>query len=72
MVGLEGSKWKMVRSMFNPGFAGGHLMTLVGDIVDDSVTFCDILKEKAKTGEVFSMEEIATRLTVDIIGRITL
>lgn len=72
MVGLEGQKWKIVRSMFNPGFAGGHLMSLVPDIVDDCLVFCEILKEKAKSGEVFSMEEIATRLTVDIIGRITL
>ncbi len=72
MVSLEGAAWKRVRSMFNPGFAGGHLMTLVPYIVDAAVVFGDVLREKAKTGEVFEMEEIATRLTVDIIGKVTL
>ena len=29
MVSLEGNQWKNLRSMFNPGFASAHLMTLV-------------------------------------------
>lgn len=72
MVGLDGPAWKRVRSMFNPGFAGGHLMTLVPYIVDAAVVFGDVLREKARAGEVFEMEEIATRLTVDVIGKVTL
>ncbi|ERF70131.1 hypothetical protein EPUS_00318 [Endocarpon pusillum Z07020] len=72
MVCLEGAAWKRVRSMFNPGFAGGHLMTLVPYIVDAAVVFGDVLREKARASEVFEMEEIATWLTMDVIGKVTL
>lgn len=72
MVSLEGEKWKTLRSMFNPGFASAHLMTLVPYIVDQSLVFCDVLREAAKSGELVEMEELATRLTVDIIGKVVL
>ena len=72
LVGQHGAEWKMWRSIFNPGFAGQHLMTLVGQILDDSIVFYDILREHAQSKEVIRLEEAATRLTVDVIGRVTL
>ena len=72
MVTLEGSKWKTLRSLFNPGFSTSHLMTLVPSVVDDVMYFNEVLKRKANEGTVFQLEEYATRLTIDIIGRITL
>ena len=72
LVCVEGSQWKALRSMFNPGFATSHLMTLVPYIVVSSLTFCEAIKEKARTTELFEMEEYATRLTVDIIGKVVL
>lgn len=72
MVSLDGPQWKKVRAMFNPGFASGHLMTLLPYIVDASVVFREIMREKAKTGELFEMEEYATRLTIDIMGKVVL
>lgn len=47
-------------------------MTLVPDIVDDGVVFTAKLSEHAERGEVFRLEEDATRLTVDIIGKVAL
>lgn len=72
MVGMEGAAWKKVRAMFNPGFATGQLMKLVPYIVDMTIVFRDVLNEKAERGEVFEMEEVATRLTVDVIGKVSL
>jgi cytochrome P450 len=72
MVSLEGPKWKALRSMFNPGFASAHLMTLVPYIVDQSLVFCDVLRESAASNTLIEMEELATRLTVDIIGKVVL
>jgi cytochrome P450 len=72
MVGLNGAAWKVMRKIFNPGFAMGHLMTLVPYIVDAAVVFGEILDAKAETGEQFEMEELATRLTVDVIGKVSL
>ena len=48
-------------------------MTLVPYIVDAAVLFRDVLREKARSGELFGMEDlVATRLTVDIIGKMIL
>lgn len=47
-------------------------MTLVPGIVDDSMVFAEKLSEHAEKGGVFRMEEAATRLTVDIIGKVAL
>jgi cytochrome P450 len=72
MLVLEGAEWKMQRAMYSPGFQSSHLMTLVPYVLDSTVLFADLLKEKAKTGKVFELEEAAMRLTVDIIGKVTL
>lgn len=72
LVGSNGAHWKKWRSMMNPGFAAQHLMTLVPSIVEHSIIFTEKLTEHAEKGEVFRLEEDATRLTVDIIGSIAL
>jgi cytochrome P450 len=72
MVGLDGPAWKRLRAMFNPGFANGHLMTLLPYMVDMTVIFCEKLREAAKSGEVIEMEEYAAKLTIDIMGKIVL
>jgi cytochrome P450 len=72
LVSSGGAHWKKWRSIMNPGFASGHLMTLVSGIVDDSLVFCDKMVHRAEKNEVFRLEEDATRLTVDIIGKVTL
>lgn len=72
MVGVDGQNWKSLRSMFNPGFSASHLITLVPYIVDSSMVFLDILREKAKTNELISMDVISTRYAIDIIGKVVM
>lgn len=72
MASSNGEHWKKWRSIMNAGFAPGHLVTLVPDIVDDSMIFSERLAEHAEKGEIFRMEEDTTRLTVDTIGKMTL
>ena len=72
LVSSEGAHWKKWRTMLNPGFAASHLMTLVPSIVNDGQIFAEKLAEYAATGKAFRLEEAATRLTVDIIGKVTL
>ncbi|KAL8711127.1 MAG: hypothetical protein Q9225_007178, partial [Loekoesia sp. 1 TL-2023] len=69
---LEGKEWRMWRAIFNPGFSSGHLMSLVGGMVSDTVLFTKILADYATQGKIFQLEEAATRLTVDIIGSVVL
>ena len=72
IVSLEGKEWKQWRSLFNPGFASGHLHSLVPGMVDDCVRFRDILQNHLSNDDVFQMEEAATKLTLDIIGKVVL
>ncbi|KAI9894092.1 MAG: hypothetical protein M1814_004862 [Vezdaea aestivalis] len=72
LLTTEDEAWKSMRSMFNPGFAAAHLMTLMDGMVDDTVTFCGKLTKHAENKELFKLEEATTRLTVDIIGRVVL
>jgi cytochrome P450 len=61
MISSGGPHWKKWRSIFNPGFAGGHLMTLVPGIVDQVAIFAETLSELSSKQEPFRLEEIATR-----------
>ncbi|ETS82673.1 hypothetical protein PFICI_04549 [Pestalotiopsis fici W106-1] len=72
MVSLEGDQWKNLRSIFNPGFSLTNIMSLSDVIVDASLTFCDIIKSKAASGELFELEDLLTGLTIEIIGKVVL
>lgn len=72
LVILEGDRWRSLRSMFNPGFSTANILTLVDNIVDTTLIFRDIMYEKVRTNEVFQLEEYASRLTMDIIGRVVI
>lgn len=69
---MDGAEHKRWRTLFNPGFSSAHLMMLVDGIVDDSIVFMEILGKHAEKQDIFSLEEAATRVTVDIIGRVVL
>lgn len=68
----SGAPWKSMRSMFNPGFAHRNLALLVEDVVEETIVFRNKLLRLAEQEEVFEMEDIATLLTFDVIGRAVL
>lgn len=72
MLSVEGDHWKSLRTAFNPGFSANHLMTLVPYIVDASLDFGKVLRQKAETGELVELEDKATNLTIEIIGKVVL
>lgn len=72
MVSADGEVWKRWRTMFNPGFATQHLMTLVPGIVTDAEIFVSKLDAHADAQDVFKLEEVTTRLTIDVIGKVAL
>lgn len=47
-------------------------MTLVPLIVDQCTVFGEIMSDRAKSNVLFRLEQAATRLTVDIIGKVVL
>ena len=69
---LEGDAWKTWRTTFQPGFSSIHLMTKVPQMVEDILIFCEILRERAASGEVFQLDPLTINLSLDIIGRVAL
>ena len=47
-------------------------MKLVPEMIKDVLVFRDILREHAKTGDIFRLEDQTINFTLDIIGRVTL
>jgi sterigmatocystin biosynthesis cytochrome P450 monooxygenase len=72
MITMEGKEWKTWRNVFKSGFSSGHLMTLVPTMIDEMSTFCAVLRDLARKHETFSMDQVATGLSLDIIGRVVL
>jgi cytochrome P450 len=72
MAAANGAIWKKARMVYNPGFATGHLMTIISEIVEDVQVFYDVLSELAESGEVCEMEGVAMKLSFDVIGRLVL
>ena len=74
MVTMEGQMWKRWRSIFNPGFSAGHIMTLIPGIVEEVVVFRNLLRERAKRkkNDIFQLEKLALNLSIDIIGKVVL
>lgn len=72
LASMEGQDWKIWRKVFNPGFSAQHMMALVPSMLEALLEFQDILKQHAKKGEVFSLDEAAVNASMDVIGKVTL
>lgn len=72
VVSMDGQEWKMWRSIFNPGFSAKHLMTVVPDIVKQTMVFCEVLQEHAEKHDVFQMKRLTDNLAMDVIGKVVL
>ncbi|KAK8112987.1 hypothetical protein PG984_013513 [Apiospora sp. TS-2023a] len=73
----EGHVWKTWRSRLNPGFSQRNLTALTPEILEEVSVFVDRLKQGAAYGDdgwgpVFQLQEMATDLTTDVIGRAAL
>ena len=72
LAAMHGQEHKRWRSIFNPGFSSSHLMSLIPAIVGDCELFAGILEKHIETQDIFHLEEAATKVTIDIIGRVVL
>ena len=72
LVSLEGPAWKKWRNVFNPGFSASHMILLAPQIANEVSTFCQVMRERAKAGNMFLLKEATVNLTMDVIGRVIL
>jgi len=72
IVSMDGREWKYWRTIFNPGFSASHLMTLVPEIVNETMVFCEVLRYHANKQDIFKMKALTDHLAMDVIGRVVL
>ncbi|KAI1327437.1 cytochrome P450 [Xylariaceae sp. FL0255] len=60
------------RGFFNPGFAVGYMTGLAPAIAHEVAVFRTLLRDLAKKGDMFQLEEYTLRLTFDVISHVTL
>jgi cytochrome P450 len=70
LLSMSNQEWKEWKALLNPGFRPRYLLDPLLDIWTSVETFCDKPKERA--GTVFCLEELATRMTMHIIVKVTL
>ncbi|ORY08781.1 cytochrome P450 [Clohesyomyces aquaticus] len=58
---MEEQPWKVWRPLFTPGFT----------IVLEVNVFCDLLRGQARHGTMFQLENLTIRLTIDVIGAVS-
>lgn len=68
----EGEHWRTQRRRLNPGFAPQHLLTMLPIIFDKAKLFLEHLDKHAASGDEFSLDQLCTNLTFDIIGAVTM
>jgi cytochrome P450 len=71
ILSMNNVEWKKWRSLLNPGFSAQSLMNHVPFIVDCTQIFCAKLRANAGKS-VFSLDEYASRLTFDVIMKVSL
>ena len=62
-------KWKHWRAVFNKGFSTEVISSLVPSMIEATVTYQDILKDLALEGELFQLDPVTLRFTLDFIGK---
>jgi cytochrome P450 len=71
IVTSNGSQWKHLHKMLSPAFAISHITNMRPMVADEVMKFRCILDEKARSGEVFKLEDPTQHLTFDVISTAT-
>ena len=66
------SQWKQWRTVFNPGFNPSYVLDQVPKIVQEVELFYRILQRKASENELFQLDKVTLRLTLEVIGVVAL
>lgn len=70
---MNGPEWKRSRALFNPGFSPSYLLQQqTGHVVDEAEVYVSKLRDHARRGDMFSLDEVTCWYTMDIIGAVTL
>ncbi|KAF3069067.1 hypothetical protein GL218_08063 [Daldinia childiae] len=69
---MNGPEWKRSRSLFNSGFSASYILQQTSHVVDEAEVYVDILREHARKGKMFSLDDVTCWYMMDVIGAVTL
>jgi hypothetical protein len=72
LLDTNGHEWKYWRGLMKPGFAPGYVMSKAHHFIESGDVYTRILEKKAEAGDVFQLEVIAMRFTLESIIKIAL
>ncbi len=60
--------WKPWRALVNKSFGPSYFLALAPRLVEETLVFCDILRQHANKNELFSLSAATRRLAMDLVG----
>ncbi|KAI0895095.1 cytochrome P450 [Annulohypoxylon nitens] len=69
---MNGTEWKNSRALFNSGFSASYILQQTSHIVDETEVYVDVLREHARKGKIFSLDDVTLWYMMDVIGSVTL
>ena len=64
--------WRPWRVIFNRAFSTEHILSLVPAMITTTSIYSDTLRELTQKEEIFSLDRLTLRFTMDLIGKIIL
>jgi cytochrome P450 len=68
----NGNEWKKARSVFSSGFNSAYILNQTAHIVQEAEANVNVLEEHALTGDIFLLDDLHLRYTMNISGILTL
>ena len=69
MFDLPEKQWRPWRATFNKAFSAEHVLSLIPNMVEQTLTYREILRTHAQKGNMFYLDPTTLRFTMDLIGR---
>lgn len=69
---MNGREWRRSRSLFASGFSANYILQQAARIVNETEAYTDVLRQRAQTAEIFSLDDLTCWYMMDVIGAITM
>ncbi|KAN0112751.1 cytochrome P450 [Hyaloscypha variabilis] len=69
---LNGAEWKQTHAIFKPGFSASFILSQTDNIVRETASLVEILKDHATKGNIFLLDDLLGYFMMDIIGAVVL
>ena len=69
---LPEKAWRPWRAIFTKAFNADHVLSLVSEMVDETLVYCNTLEDIAAKGELCYLDPVTLRFTIDVIGKTVL